>query len=213
MVASMTTPKAIERAFGISVEGRGATEVEPDFAELRVSLVRDEASAKAAYEAARQASEAVAKALADAGVSTRDIRTDAILLERRSDDDKERSHRARRSYRVWYDQPTKLDELTGRLVDAGIDALEWVRWGSRELAAALAAARIKAIEDARHKARAHAEAVGAELGRVVAVEDRKNDPGREFAIEPPGSEGALIVRATVLVGFSLERRGSTSGFG
>ena len=209
----MATPKAIERAFGISVEGRGATEVEPDFAELRISVVREDASAQAAYRSALEAGDAITKALSEAGVSGRDIRADPILLEPKQDDGKERTHRARRAYRLWYDRPAELDALTGRLVEAGVDAVEWVRFGSRELSAALASARVQAIDDARHKARAHAEAVGAELGRVLAVEDRKNDPGREFAIEPPVSDGALIVRATVMVGFSLERRGTTSGFG
>jgi uncharacterized protein len=208
----MQSSRAIEGPMGITVTGIGTAQLEAEFAEVSFAVTRTEGEASQAYAAALGVDAKVVEVLKSADVPEHNLKIEPVILETTGGDGSP-SYRARRNYRVWLPRPDRIDAVLEQLVAAGVNVIERVKLGSHGHPRALAEARVKAIEHAREQAEAHASTVGAEIGRVLLLEDQPITSEPEQALPAPTNAGRIIVRALVKIGFSLERRGSKSGFG
>ncbi|SDK74335.1 SIMPL domain-containing protein [Billgrantia gudaonensis] len=108
--------------------------------------------------------------------------------------------------------PMLLDALT----EAGVDALDGVRYDLADRDAATDEALVKALEKARHKAELMADTLGVSLGDVITVSET-NSPvfqprmmamsadGRESAPQAEYRPGTISIDAGVSVSWEIER--------
>lgn len=180
----------------IVVPGTGRVAVEPDVATVRlgVSIIRPTASD--AREAAASTMTAILAALTEAGVERRDIRTTLVSLDPVTD------YSSERGPRVTGYQVTNAVEVTARdlaaaggLIDAalraGASSLDGLAFRLEDRTAAEDAARRLAVEDARRRAGALAEAAGIDVGPVLAIVEG-HQPAPPFA---GGSGGLMAMKA------------------
>ena len=204
----------------ITVRGDARVRTEPDEAVLGITLSALDAAPGAALSDVAERSHALVALLDELGVPKRDRPTAGITVEEEWD----HSGTGRRSlgHRASARQSVRLTEpdLIGRLVTqatsdlgARIDGPRWVI--SLDNPVWLEAAR-RASADARRKAEAYADGIGARLGRLLALAEPGTTPPlrvptavglsptsmgrREMPVEPGEHEAGAAIEAT----FALE---------
>ncbi|GAA0932268.1 SIMPL domain-containing protein [Nonomuraea longicatena] len=155
----------------ITVVGVGAVSAVPDMMRLTAGVEVREPAAGAVATATRAAAARLSRALTDAGVAARDLRTTELSLGPEYTTYPEVS-----GYRAAQGVEAVVRDLAG--ADQVIDAVAAVGEESRlngiafevsDPAAALVEARRLAFEDARARAAQYAELAGRPLGRVLSI--------------------------------------------
>ena len=204
----------------IVVVGEGAVSAPPDSAQVRAGVVTEATTAAAAVAANNEAMKRVLKALAAAGVPSKDVQTESLSVQPRY---RAGSQGRRQSEIVGYEVSNRvrvtireLDSLGAVLDDLvrqGVNQLHGIQFSVRDPTRLLDEAREQAVADARRKAELYAQAAGARLGRVLRVEEgRVSRPGpirvRSLAAEAavPVAPGELEFTAQVTVTYAMEAR-------
>jgi len=210
---------------GITVQGTGEVRADPDEATVRLGVVAQAPTARAAQEKVNQVANAVLAAIRGLGVEAADVQTSELNLSPiytpvRPDTPAQNPERISgyMASNVVSVRLTKLD-LVGRAIDAGLGAganqVEGVSFGLRDDRAARTRALEQAVAEARGKAQAIAGALGARLGEVLEVAEGGAGVVSQFVPKvmsmamadrssaTPVSAGQLTVSASVIVRYRI----------
>lgn len=172
----------------ISVVGRAAETRAPDFAEITIGIEARGATPAAALDAASKAVAGVSAQARALGVPTADIGTAAVTLQAGSRSvtrpgglitEEPDGYRAGNAVTVRLADMDRLGDLLRQALDSGANRIDGVSFGLRDPDTAESALQVAAARDARSRAEALAEAVGAKLGPLCTL----CNPGA--AVPPP----------------------------
>jgi uncharacterized protein YggE len=162
----------------LSVSGTGEARVAPDEATVRLGVVAQAPTARAAQEQVNRTANAVLEAIRKQGIEAEDIQTSGLSLSpmysQGRPDAEERAPRIT-GYQANNTVTIRVEDLTkvGPIIDAGLGAgannLEGVVFGLRNDEAARRAALADAVREARAKAEALAQALKVQLAGIVDV--------------------------------------------
>jgi uncharacterized protein YggE len=163
------------------VQGQGQVEVDPDQAVVRLGVVAQDPSARAAQERANKVINALLAAVRELGVDAKQVQTSALNLNpiyapvRPEDGSRVPQEPRIVGYQAYSTVSVRLDDLdlVGRVVDAGLAAganqIEGVTFGLKDEGAARERALDAAVRQARGKAQVMASALGVRLQEVLEV--------------------------------------------
>ena len=199
---------------GITVNASGDVETTPDRAALDLGVQTNAANAKAALAQNAERLRHVIDALSKAGVARDDLRTSNVSLWPQQDADGTTvtAYQAQNTIAAELDV-AKAGEAIDAAVAAGANVVGGPSLSVGERDALYRTALKKAVEAARAKAEAIADAAGVKVGRVTAVVEsagyeepppmpyamRAADTAESTPIEP----GKQEIQATVTVTFAL----------
>lgn len=204
----------------IVVTGTGTVSMEPDEAVVRLGVETRARNAKAAMHKASRRMDAVVAALRDAGVAERDIKTVRLDLSQY----RQRISGGRTVERGWrvserVSAQIRDIDLASDVVDAAVRAgatdIDSVRFRASDDAAALAEARVAAIESAEIAATTMAGASGLEvLGVLTIVQEGARLPARlalgdtaavneAYALSGAIEPGLIDITARVTVAYEI----------
>ncbi|MDF2599438.1 MAG: hypothetical protein K0Q54_2261 [Methylobacterium brachiatum] len=172
----------------ISVVGRAAETRAPDFAEITVGIEARGATPAAALDAASKAVAGISAQARALGVPPADIGTAAVTLQAGSRSvtrpggavtEEPDGYRAGNRVTVRLADMDRLGDLLRQALDSGANRIDGVSFGLRDPDTAESALQVAAARDARSRAEALAEAVGAKLGPLCTL----GNPGA--AVPPP----------------------------
>lgn len=208
----------------LSVQANGEARVAPDEATVRLGVLAQAPTARAAMEQANRSANAILEAIRKLGVRTEDIQTSELNLnpvysnqpEMRGGEPRITGYQATNVVSVRLE---KLD-LVGPVVDAGLAAganrLDGVLFGLRNDEAARATALTRAAEAGRAKAETLAKALRVRLVEIVEVVEgnvsvftpvyRRQAMAMDasMAADTPVSAGQVGVDATITLRYRIE---------
>ncbi|SFI38270.1 SIMPL domain-containing protein [Methylobacterium brachiatum] len=162
----------------ISVVGRAAETRAPDFAEITVGIEARGATPAAALDAASKAVAGISAQARALGVPPADIGTAAVTLQAGSRSvtrpggavtEEPDGYRAGNRVTVRLADMDRLGDLLRQALDSGANRIDGVSFGLRDPDTAESALQVAAARDARSRAEALAEAVGAKLGPLCTL--------------------------------------------
>ncbi len=173
-VAAQTT--TIGPTNSISVSGFGEVTGTPDVAYVQLGVDVANADISAAVDQANTDVAAVIAALTDAGIAPEDIQTTNfnVYPEDRYDPQTgqstgERTYRVQNTVQITVRDISKIGEVVQAGLNAGADTVYGLNFGIEDTTALEAEARLKAVEDARARATALAEAFGVTVGEPIVI--------------------------------------------
>jgi len=208
----------------LSVSGSGEARVASDEATVRLGVVAQAPTARAAQEQVNRAANAALEAIRKLGVEAKDIQTSGLSLSplySQGRPGEEQQAPRITGYQANNTVTIRLEDLSkvGPVIDAGLNAgsntLEGVVFGLRNDEAARAAALTDAVREARGKAEAIAQALKVRLVGILEVAEGGvsiSPPpypkyGRvamaELASDTPVSAGEVGVAASVTIRYRI----------
>lgn len=206
----------------LSVQGTGQARVAPDEATVRLGVLSQAPTARAAMEEANRIANAILEAIRKLGVKAEDIQTsDLNLNPLYSNIPQERGGEPRiTGYQASNIVSVRLEklDLVGPVVDGGLAAganrLDGVVFGLRNDTAARAAALTQAAEAARAKAETLAKALRVRLVEIVEVVEggvsvitpvyRRAAMDMAMSAETPVSAGQVGIDASLTLRYRIE---------
>ena len=181
----------------LTVNGAGTVHVAPDEASVRLGITRQEPTAQAAQQETNRVANQILTAITELGIEQDRIQTSELRLTPVYAPRKPASQEEPRivAYRASNVVSVRLDELSrvGPVIDAGLKSganqLQGVRFGLRDDTKAREQALKEAVNEARRKANAIAEALNVRLLEVLQV----NEAG--ISIRPVVVSEARMMRA------------------
>jgi hypothetical protein len=176
----------------LTVRGEGHVEVPPDHARLTVEVVTKGKSAEAATAAHRDRATRAAEAL-------RGMQNTGVRIERsvfRLDqirvppvpampDRFNTEYQAVTSFQLKMSRLDAVDSAVTAIASTGLFEVRNLRFGIDDKNPGLNAARKNAIDDARERATAYAQAAGVKLDAIVRIDETDFRGPREFAVAAP----------------------------
>lgn len=188
----------------LTMTGTGTATVVPDQLRYTVTVTKRATTLDEALSDASAATRKVLAALERFEVGEDDVRTTGLTMAPRFG--RIDGERRLTGYTVSQRVAVEVDRLGvgGRTIDAVVDAggygvdVQGISLGVADPEAQVVAARREAIDDARAKARAYADATGQELTRVVSLREGSDDGGSTAkAWAGPVDTDARLDRAAV----------------
>jgi len=217
-----------QQASTVLVRGEAEVEVAPDLARIQLGVTAQSEEAADAQQQVSETAQRVLDALAEEGITERDIRTTGITLypvydhrprpvPQQEDDGTPRvvGYRASNSVTVRVTDLTKVGQVIDRAIGAGANNVDSLQLTVSDESAARQEALRGAVGDAAGKARAIAESLGRTLGEVVEVQEGGASVSPMFletaqamvrsqaAVDTPVAGGTVTVRAQVTVRYRL----------
>jgi len=204
----------------ITVSGEGSVNAIPDMATVSLGVTTSGQTAKEALDANGAALHAVIERLKAAGVAPTDIQTSGLSLgpvfdyssSTPGEAPKPSGFQASNMVTVEVHALDSLGEMLDAAVSDGANTLNGIFFGLEDTVPKADEARLKAMADARRKAEMLAEAAGAKLGPIAAINEGGTMmpmPGYggvafdRMAPAVPVAAGELTVGATVSVTWEL----------
>jgi len=162
----------------ISVVGRAAETRAPDFAEVTIGIEARGATPAASLDAASKAVAGISAQARALGVPPADIGTAAVTLQAGTRSvtrpggvvtEEPDGYRAGNAVTVRLADMDRLGDLLRQALDSGANRIDGVSFGLRDPDKAEAALQVAAARDARTRAEALAEALGAKLGPLCTL--------------------------------------------
>lgn len=213
----------------LTVSGSGEARVAPDLATVRLGVIAQAATARAAQEQVSRAASGVLAAIRSLGIKDEDIQTSGLSLSplysqgRPGTEEESRAPRIT-GYQANNSVTVRIEDLTkvGPVIDAGLSAgantLDGVELGLRNDEAARAQALADAAGKARAKAQTLAKALGLTLGNILEVAEggvsvipqpypRYGRAMAELSIaaDTPVSAGQVGVQASVTIRYRISQ--------
>jgi len=210
----------------LAVQGEGTVEVDPDRARVRLGIESEAPLARDAQTQTNAIANEILAAMEELGIAAENIQTSRLSLYPVYDNrpvDGPRGEPEVTGYRATNTVTVTLDDLEriGSVVDAAVAAganrVEGVEFDLRDATAARGRALAAAVEDARAKAEAIADALGVGLGAIVeTAEQGVSSPPIPFMvrteaamvqdISTPVSAGRVEVHASLTIRYAIEDR-------
>jgi uncharacterized protein YggE len=194
----------------------------PDEAVVRLGIVRQAAVAQTAQDQANAVAQEILTAITKVGVAAKDIHTERLVLSpvynQRSSDQRVVSYNATNTISI------RLDNLalTGSVIDAGLKAganqLNGVQFQLRNDLPSRQEALKQAIQEARGKAQAMADALHVGLTEVIEASESGVSVAPRFdnlalstraaapAVETPVSPGEIAIHANVTIRYRISQK-------
>lgn len=225
LAASLAVPAVADEAAcqrHVSVTGHASAAQAPDFAEIAVGIEAKGATASAALDAASKAVAGLSGIAKEAGIPPADIGTAAVTLRPATRSvarpggatEEPDGYAASNVVRLRLADMGRLGDLLRRMVETGANRIDGITFGLRDPDAVFVGLQTAAARDARTRAAALAEAVGARLGRLCTLTALGAEPppmamramaapaakGRPVPVEA----GTIETSAAVTAVFALE---------
>lgn len=167
---------------GISVYGSGRLAIEPDIADLQLTISRTAAAPSAAFEEARKAVKAVRASLKSSGISEDQIQVSRLRLNAVYDYSNNRQrltgHEASVDVTAAIKDVALTDGIISAAIDAGADAVQSLVFDTTRRSELEETVRRSAVADGLRKAATFADAAEVTVGAVVHIEEGdQNGPG------------------------------------
>jgi uncharacterized protein YggE len=202
------------------VSGSSEVLAEPDEAVVRLGIVKQANVAETAQQQANQVAEEILKAIGGVGVPSKDIQTSRLVLSPVYGRDAERRIV---SYNATNTVSVRLGNLSivGNVIDAGLKAganeLEGVQFHLKNELPSREQALREAVQEARGKAQAMAEALRVNLAEVLEateggvtvsprVQALQAVAGTRPATPTPVSPGEIEIRANVTLRYRITQK-------
>lgn len=210
-----TTSEAVSQPNGITVSGTGTVKGTPDTLRLDMGVEVTEPSVDQALDRANAAASRLNEALKKAGVKQEDLQTTGLNINPTYDYPASGGSPVLRGYTVSQSVSATLRDIdkAGAAISAAVTAggdnarVHGISLALEGTGPLLTDARTRAVEDARAKAEAYADAVGRDLGDLVSITEQVSTPspiayGREdlagaAASSVPIQPGSQAVGVTV----------------
>ena len=221
LAPSPTAQAATQRPFPlVTVGGEATIALTPDLAQATGGVTTEAKTVREASDANAQAMNAVIAALKETGIADKDIQTSQFTVAPiysqnragRADEPRITGYRASNQVRFNIRDIAKVSEVLDRAISAGATDLRGVTFTVSDTSKAKDQARAEAIADARRRAEIYARAVGAQVGRAIAVTETGTAPPRPMvmargaeaaAAPPPIAPGETTLQISVTVSFEL----------
>ena len=208
----------------LTVSGEATASAAPDMATIRIGVETEAETAGAALEANNAEASRMIESLKGAGVAAKDIQTGTLMVHpRHANMDRTRPGEAPEivGYRVINEVAVTIRDLDGfgalldRVVEAGANRINAIRFGLTDDSELGDEARREAVADARRRAGVLAEAAGVRLVRVLSVTDGGGGPrpmpammerAQAMDMNVPVEAGEVAVRASVTVVWEIAPR-------
>lgn len=208
----------------LSVSGNGEARVAPDEATVRLGVVAQATTARAAQEQVNRTAAAALEAIRKLGIQAEDVQTSGLSLsplysQNRPGGEEEApkitGYQANNTVAIRVEDLGKVGPVIDAGLAAGANSLDGVEFGLRNDETARAAALADAVREARAKADALAQALKVRLGELVDVTEGGlsiSPPpypkvGRiamaDFAVATPVSPGQVGVEASVTIRYRI----------
>jgi uncharacterized protein len=205
----------------LNVMGEGKVEVTPDVATGTLGVeTRNSDVAQAVSENITRA-QAVVDALKAAGIQEKDIQTAGFSVYSQDQFDQMGQPTGARVYVVSNTvtfiarEIPKVGDVLSAALKAGANTVNGVSFSIEDPTAAMAEARVKAMEDAKLRAETLAKTAGVSLGNPISINESYVMPVTSFATEKamgyggggapvPVSAGTLTVTVQVSVAYSIK---------
>jgi uncharacterized protein YggE len=203
---------ASEPAGGITVTGTGTIQTVPDQAEFTLGVQTEGPTAREALAANSERMRRVLAALSSASVAKEDIRTqDVSVSQFYSDDGHADGYSAHNSVSVTIRELAKAGSVLDAASNAGANDVYGPTLSRSDQDELQAKALRAAVDNARAKAGALADAAGVQLGSVTAIVERSNGtPMPYFDVlratrspDAPIEPGKQDIQATVRITFAI----------
>ena len=207
----------------VSVTGHASAAQAPDFAEIAVGVEAKGATAAAALDAASKAVAGLSALAREAGLSPAEIGTAAVSLQPVTRTvtrpggltEEPDGYAAANVVRLRVGDMARLGDILRKALESGANRIDGITFGQRDPEAARAALQVAAARDARSRAAALAEAVGARLGGLCTLSTLDAGPApfalRTMAAPAPKARpvpieaGTIESAASVSATFALDR--------
>ncbi len=219
LTACAATPAATQEAGFIEVTGTGSVTLEADRAHVSFAVETRLAAAAAAAAANADAMESVLSTLRSAGLEGLSIATFGYSLRpeyMRSGADRSRApvidgYTAVNNVRVTINDVESVGTLIDLAIQSGANRISGVAFSASSSEAAQSEALMAAVEDARLKATAIANALGQDLGEALEVRGSSGQPTPNLQLgsmqvaraRTPVEAGDQVVHANVTVRFAF----------
>ncbi len=202
-------------ARSITVIGEGSVSAVPDVADVSTGVITAAKTARDAMDRNSAEMERLVSALHSAGIADRDIQTSGLSLapqySRVQQPDQIREivgYQASNQVTVTIRDVARVGEVIDRVIGAGSNSIAGVRFRIADPTALMDEARRKAMADAKRRADLLADAAGAQVGRVLRIDEgggRMPSPRlmRMEARSMPVAPGSEDVAASVTVRYEL----------
>jgi uncharacterized protein YggE len=207
----------------LTVHANATTRTAPDLAIVTLGVVARGASASAAQQAQSARMSAIMTATRAAGVEDSDVQTVGFSLDpqyvyRRGESTRIGGYISRNTISIRVRDLSKVSTLIDAAVADGANELQGIQFTFIDEEASRDAARAKAVETARSRAAAYAEAAGMRVRRIVSITEPGGAPApwvgdgagygdafaRAAAVQSASiSPGQLDNRSSVTVVFEL----------
>ncbi len=169
----------------IIVTGQGEAAIAPDMAVLTLGVMRQADTARAALDAANAAMAEVTAAMKAEGVADRDLQTSNFSIspvyvypssDQQGQPPKITGYEVNNTLTVRLREIAKVGTVLDKAVTLGVNQGGGISFTNDDPSAALTEARIKAVKDAKAKAKTLAEAAGVGLGKVIEISEQSYMP-------------------------------------
>ena len=205
---------------GLTVVGTGEVRAKPDLAVVRLGVVSQAATARAALDANNEAMAALLGALERQQIAERDVQTSQFVVQPRYQHDPEGrdppridGYEVSNQVAVTVRDLDRLGEVLDEAVSVGSNNILGVEFGLADPEPRRDEARRLAVEDARRKAEIYAEAAGLALGpvRSISEEVRPGPPQPVYRMATaeasvPIAEGEQAITIEVTVNWDIGPR-------
>lgn len=217
-VLLLQTPATVQLPPELVVTGTAQVLALPDEAIVRLGIIRQAAVAQSAQEQANSVARDILAAITKAGVPQKDIQTARLILtpvyNQRGTNQKIASYTATNSVSIRLDNLAIIGDVIDAGLDAGANQLEGVQFLLKNELPAREQALKDAVQEARGKAQAMAEALRVNLAEVmeateggVSVVPRLQSFALAGAAAPtaatPVSPGEIEIRANVTIRYRI----------
>lgn len=207
----------------LTVTGEGSATGAPDLALVRLGVQTSDEDVLAAFNSTNEITARIVDALLELGIQRKDIQTSGLSLHQErpydpfSDADADIFFWAQNSLSVTVRDISLVGQALGASVQAGANSIENLSFGITDAAALEARARELAVANARVRAEHLAELTGAQLGRVLFIDESSGAPRPASALRAVAmmesaaggsatvEEGQLSVRVELRITWELEQ--------
>lgn len=204
---------------GVYVSGEGVVKVVPDQVLIRSRIEHEGMAAAEVKKQNDQTAERILSYLEEEGIPRKHVKTDYVNLNKRYNyNDKSYTYVASQAISIELEDLDRYEEVISGLLERGLNGIQGVEFDSSEIEEHRAAARKKAVLEAKQKAEDLAGALGQEVGKAISISELS---GGDFqpvframemkaSMDAGGNEssqniapGEMEVKVQVNVGFHL----------
>lgn len=201
----------------VTVNGEGIVKVVPDEVVIRSRIEHEGLNAQTVKKNNDDVVNDVIKYLRSKGIPEKNIHTDYVNLNKNYDyNKKSHSYVANQAITIKIDNLEDYEEIMGGLLNAGLNRIDGIQFGSSEIEKHKTEARKRAVLDARKKAEEYVSPLNQRLGQALTINEletnyfppmyRMNETmqaSSDGAVEESIAPGEMEVSAKVTVGFQL----------
>ena len=214
MAQQATTP------FTVDVTGEGKIKVSPDQALIKVRVEHQGKEASTVKAQNDEVIDAVIRFLRDEGIADTDVQTEYINLNKNYNyNSKTYNYQANQALSIHLNDLSKYEQIMSGLISSGINRIDGIQFKSSKMSSLQDEARVKAMENARHRATTYAQAIGQSIGKAISISEQGESypqpkllAGRAMAMEAASdalgetiAPGELTISMQVSVRFLLNQ--------